>query len=362
MVLRTVQQSFLIAGDVTTFDRVDFRARLATSLSVDPSSISLSVSAASVRVNASIVATTATEQTTLHARMRTFSEDPVLATSLLQVTVESASAPVGEIAFVTAPSMPPLPPPPSPSSPPPLSPAPTLPPASTPPQPPSSPAMAPGIADSIADNLEAVTSVIGLGGLIGIGAGVLSCAILSCVCCCFGYRLYVRRRRGPGMGAPTYNSSAVHECESSSSADGRARQESLYAAMASYNRGADLMSSGAPREAPNPYWGGHRGRAASSAVSHAPPPPAEFRGRSGTSAGHTPMPPMSDVGRSGTVDAMSDWIRAARSPPQSEAGSVAPWRQPQPAQPPGSDPINRFRENRPSITDPAFKRQSFGRI
>lgn len=104
-----MQQSYLVDGDVSTFDSEGFRDRLATELSIATPSISLIVSAASVRVNATILVATSDEQASIQARMQAFAEDPALATSFLGVSIRSASAPVGQTRIVA------VRPPPAPS-------------------------------------------------------------------------------------------------------------------------------------------------------------------------------------------------------------------------------------------------------
>ena len=56
MLRRTVSQTFVVAGSIDTFDRDSFRQRLATTLNVPPSRVELVLSAASVRIDATVLA------------------------------------------------------------------------------------------------------------------------------------------------------------------------------------------------------------------------------------------------------------------------------------------------------------------
>ena len=100
--LRTIEQTFILAGTVETFDRDGFRTNLATSLSVEPAAIALNVSAASVEVVSTITTTSQDVAAAVQTQMSSFSNNTALATSMLGVTVESASLPTVMIEFTGA--------------------------------------------------------------------------------------------------------------------------------------------------------------------------------------------------------------------------------------------------------------------
>ena len=117
-----------VAGTVETFDADNFIVHLAASIGVKPAAITLNVTAASVRVTATIkVVENATGVVT---SVRLLSSNITALSLALSVTVESVDPPTVSMLAVVAPSPPPPPPPPSP---PPPSPPPTPPPPSPPP-------------------------------------------------------------------------------------------------------------------------------------------------------------------------------------------------------------------------------------
>ena len=79
--------AFVLSGSVDTFDRAAFTKSLATLLGVEPSAISLEVSAASVRVRATVNAESAEEAADLAATVDAL--DTETASARLGVTVES---------------------------------------------------------------------------------------------------------------------------------------------------------------------------------------------------------------------------------------------------------------------------------
>ena len=82
-----VRLAFVLSGSVDTFDRAAFTKSLAALLGVEPSAISLEVSAASVRVRATVNAESAEEAADLAATVDAL--DTETASARLGVTVES---------------------------------------------------------------------------------------------------------------------------------------------------------------------------------------------------------------------------------------------------------------------------------
>ena len=112
-----VTVSIVLSGTVDTFDADAYKANMAPLLEgVDPSDITLSVSAASVQVVAEIIAADASIADSVVTTIQSY--DSGAMSAALGVTVEQVVAPVIEVVVLTAP------PPPSPE---PLSPPPTPP-------------------------------------------------------------------------------------------------------------------------------------------------------------------------------------------------------------------------------------------
>ena len=131
-----------VAGTVEAFNRraqYFFKLKLAAAIGVEPAAISLSVSAASVRVAATI--RVVENATNVAASVLLLSGNTTALSLATGVAVESADPPAVVVEAVAAPSPPPpSPPPPSPSPPPP---APSFPPPMLPPQSPSPPSLPP---------------------------------------------------------------------------------------------------------------------------------------------------------------------------------------------------------------------------
>ena len=111
-----------VAGTVETFGAANFKVHLAASVGVEPAAITLNVTAASVRVVATIrVVENATD---VVASVQLLSSNITALSLALNVTVESVAPPTVSVRAVFAPSPPPPSPPPSPPppSPPPPSP------------------------------------------------------------------------------------------------------------------------------------------------------------------------------------------------------------------------------------------------
>jgi len=105
-----VTVSTIVSGTVDTFDADMYRANMASLLEgVDPSDITLSVSAASVQVVAEIIAADESIADSVVATISTY--DSAAISAVLGVTVEQVAEPVMEVVAVDAP---PPPPPPSP--------------------------------------------------------------------------------------------------------------------------------------------------------------------------------------------------------------------------------------------------------
>ena len=185
--LHAIEQTFVIAGSVHTFNASAFRQSLASSLRVTESTISLNVSAASVRVDTTITTTSASVQAAVESMMGTFASDVTFASAYLGVTVQSATAPQSSISTVAAPA------PPSPDAP--------L--ASTtrpPPRPPpttalsTSPSALP-LGGATVEALEAGASSMGTGGVVGIGIGV-GLVIALCLCALVLVKLLLNTPKG----------------------------------------------------------------------------------------------------------------------------------------------------------------------
>ena len=115
-----------VAGTVETFDAGSFRASLATSIEVEPAAVTLNVTAASVRITATIVLVE--NATGVIASVQHLVSNITALSQALNVTVDSVGPTTITVRAVVAPSTPP----PSPSSPPP-----SLPPSPPPPSPPT---------------------------------------------------------------------------------------------------------------------------------------------------------------------------------------------------------------------------------
>jgi hypothetical protein len=129
-VLQTsVALELTVAGTVESFDRASFTARLASSVGVPPEDITLSVTAASVKVVATILVAGDVSSSSVVATVQQLANNATDLTEALVVTIESIAAPVVSLLIVSAPSPPPPspPPPPPPLSPKPSPPTPSLP-------------------------------------------------------------------------------------------------------------------------------------------------------------------------------------------------------------------------------------------
>ena len=115
-----------VAGTVETFDAGSFRASLATSIEVEPAAVTLNVTAASVRITATIVLVE--NATGVIASVQHLVSNITALSQALNVTVDSVGPTTITVRAVVAPSTPP----PSPSPPPP-----SLPPSPPPPSPPT---------------------------------------------------------------------------------------------------------------------------------------------------------------------------------------------------------------------------------
>ena len=89
-----VELSLTVAGTVESFDQDSFKAKLAASLNVTIDAISLAVSAASVLVVASIAVADEVAAVSLKSTVETVASDAAALGEVVDVTVESVSAPV----------------------------------------------------------------------------------------------------------------------------------------------------------------------------------------------------------------------------------------------------------------------------
>ena len=138
--LTEVDLVLTLAGTVETFDAAEFKLRLAASIGVDPSAVTLNVIAASVKVAATIQVVG--EAASVVASVQALANNASALSLAAGVTVESVDVPTVSVRVVVAPSPPPPSLPPSPPSPPPLPPQfPPSPPLPPPEQP--SPPLAP---------------------------------------------------------------------------------------------------------------------------------------------------------------------------------------------------------------------------
>eukprot|EP00964_Phaeocystis_antarctica_P147045 scaffold113524_cov47-Phaeocystis_antarctica.AAC.1 len=129
-----------VAGTVETFDAADFKLHLATLVGVEPAAVTLNVTAASVRVTATI--RVVGEAARVVASVQALANNASALSLAAGVTIQSVDTPTVSVRLVVAPSPPPRSLPPPSSSPPPPSPSlppPPPPPPSSPPLPPSSP-------------------------------------------------------------------------------------------------------------------------------------------------------------------------------------------------------------------------------
>lgn len=137
--LYTTTSTFVIssAADVASFQRADFKARLAEALNVASTAITLVITAGSVIVEATVALTNPEEERVSTNTLNSFASNTAVAELVLDVTLESVSVPTTTTRFVERPppASPPLPPvAPVPS--PPLPSAPVLSPSSPPSPPP----------------------------------------------------------------------------------------------------------------------------------------------------------------------------------------------------------------------------------
>ena len=135
-----------VSGTVETFDQEAFKAGLSASVGVDREAISLNVTAASVKVVATILVVEAVESDGNNhvgyavAALQTLASNPSAFSEAVGVTVEAVAPLVVSHRTVPMPVPPPLSPPsPLPLPPPSPSPSPPSPPPSSPSPPPSSP-------------------------------------------------------------------------------------------------------------------------------------------------------------------------------------------------------------------------------
>jgi hypothetical protein len=106
VVVEIVQARYTVAGDVASFDKAAFKAKLAAQLDgVSEADISLEVSAASIKITASIVAPAAKQSATV-AALTALAADTSAASTALGVTVEAASTPFVTQIMVAPPSHP----------------------------------------------------------------------------------------------------------------------------------------------------------------------------------------------------------------------------------------------------------------
>ena len=82
-----------MAGSVDTFDHEEFRVKLAAALEVPSSLIYFIVSAASVKIDASVQTTSSKVSSDVHARVEEFRADTSSLSSALGVSVESITPP-----------------------------------------------------------------------------------------------------------------------------------------------------------------------------------------------------------------------------------------------------------------------------
>ena len=114
-----------VAGTVETFDAGSFKSSLATAIDVEPAAVTLNVTAASVRITATIVLVE--NATGVIASVQHLASNITALSLALNVTVDSADPPTITVRAVVAPSTPPPSPSPLPPSPPPSPPPPSPP-------------------------------------------------------------------------------------------------------------------------------------------------------------------------------------------------------------------------------------------
>lgn len=112
--MHVIDFNAVIAGSATDFDQNAFKATLSTTLGVQTSEITLNVTAASVRVEADIVATTTSHKDAIFALLVPLEANTSAASALLGVQVEAVETVTSSV-VTTSP-----PPPPPPASPPPV--------------------------------------------------------------------------------------------------------------------------------------------------------------------------------------------------------------------------------------------------
>jgi len=106
-VVEVIQASYIVAGDVAGFDVAAFKASLAAHLpGVTETDISVEVTAASVKVTATILPPAAQPSGATLAALTALASNTSVASSTLGVTVEAASAPVKTRAMVAPPPPP----------------------------------------------------------------------------------------------------------------------------------------------------------------------------------------------------------------------------------------------------------------
>ena len=131
--LTEVELVLTVAGTVETFDAAKFKENLAASVGVEPAAVTLNVTAASVRVAATIRVVGNADG--VIAAVQALASNASALSESVGVTVESVDPPTVSVQVVLAPSPPPPPSPESPEPSPPPPPSPELPEPSPPPPP-----------------------------------------------------------------------------------------------------------------------------------------------------------------------------------------------------------------------------------
>ena len=115
----------IVSGSVDSFDQSSYTSHLAAYLSVPPSTITLDVTAASVRVQTTVVLANAERAAAAASGITALVSSPSAASSALGVGVESVTEPTVSTVVFSGPSQPPpmpIAPPPMPDAPPPQAP------------------------------------------------------------------------------------------------------------------------------------------------------------------------------------------------------------------------------------------------
>jgi len=119
-VAHSVSFSAVVAGTVESFDQAAYKASLASAIGVSAEDVELTVSAASVRIEAVIHASSTELKDSIVSVLESLEADPAAASALLGVTIESIDPVVSVLATVSPPPQPsssssmaasPLPPP-----------------------------------------------------------------------------------------------------------------------------------------------------------------------------------------------------------------------------------------------------------